>query len=70
MYQLSHLLTDQKSIMTSMMELSLTGDKGTRFIESLEIRSYLIAELVYTILAVACEKPLTNSMYQIFPGVS
>lgn len=27
MYQLSHLLTDQKSIMTSMMELSVTGHK-------------------------------------------
>lgn len=28
MYQLSHLLTDQKTIMTSMMELSVTGNKG------------------------------------------
>ena len=28
MYQLSHLLTDQKSIMTSMMELSITGERG------------------------------------------
>jgi len=28
MYQLSHLLTDQKTVMTSMMELSLTGNKG------------------------------------------
>jgi len=30
MYQLSHLLTDQKTVMTSMMELSLTGNKGQR----------------------------------------
>jgi len=30
MYQLSHLLTDQKTVMTSMMELSLTGNKGLR----------------------------------------
>ena len=28
MYQLSHLLSDQKSIMTSMMELSITGERG------------------------------------------
>ena len=28
MYQLSHLLTDQKTVMTSMMELSITGNKG------------------------------------------
>ena len=26
MYQLSHMLTDQKSIMTTLLELSLTGD--------------------------------------------
>jgi len=31
MYQLSHLLTDQKTVMTSMMELSLTGNKGQFF---------------------------------------
>lgn len=29
MYQLSHMLTDQKSIMSTMLELSITGDKGT-----------------------------------------
>lgn len=29
MYQLSHMLTDQKSRMTAMMEMSLTSDKGT-----------------------------------------
>ena len=28
MYQLSHMLTDQKSIMTSLMEMSITGDTG------------------------------------------
>ena len=28
MYQLSHMLTDQKSIMNSLMELSLTGENG------------------------------------------
>ena len=27
MYQLSHMLTDQKSVMTTMMEISITGDK-------------------------------------------
>lgn len=28
MYQLSHMLTEQKSLMTSMMEMSLVSDKG------------------------------------------
>ena len=28
MYQLSHMLTDQKGIMNTLMELSLTGDNG------------------------------------------
>jgi hypothetical protein len=39
MYQLSHLLTDQKTIMTSMMELSVTGNKGMyRFSENILLK--------------------------------
>lgn len=28
MYQLSHMLTEQKSLMSSMMEMSLVSDRG------------------------------------------
>ena len=28
MYQLSHMLTDQKSVLSAMMELSITGNKS------------------------------------------
>jgi hypothetical protein len=28
MYQLSHMLTDQKSIISTMLEMSLTSDQG------------------------------------------
>jgi hypothetical protein len=28
MYQLSHMLTDQKSIMNAMIEMSITGQNG------------------------------------------
>ena len=28
MYQLSHMLTEQKGLMSSMMEMSLVSDKG------------------------------------------
>ena len=28
MYQLSHLLTDQKSVMTALLELSITGENA------------------------------------------
>jgi hypothetical protein len=31
MYQLSHILTEEKSLMSSMMEMSLVSDKGQMY---------------------------------------